>query len=712
MRDVPGLVARRGTPAFAFFVVRLAEPVDRDELAALVRHLAPLIPDAEEFAAELPAELDERVQILAIPWAPPDVDGLDAQRRVLDGAPGVTAAWCFQTEADDADDTGGWDDDERTAPIELVGLRWPVDGYPEIVDELDGELGIALKLRGEPLAGEGTVLLAFHTLWLAPYGGRHRNASVTFDRRHHAAHLWVDRFTPACSAEQQIRDLLAIVAKLDEVVPVVHARFAGPSMAQSYGADEPFVLGGNPLLALDEPELDEWIATQTEWSPEEVAHMLRELAIELVTTTGDDEPAAADPARSITRYAGELLRARAEAGKLDPRAGERLLAVVDGRREIVEVLGALRFAPAVPAMIGMLDGELVAPAAAALGAIGDPSAIPALTRAVTAGAASSRPVAADALAACLAATPEPRTVDSAVLDALLAITRDVEDPDRVVLAHFAYGRIARQLAPDRRAEARDRLDELAPPVPSTVAMLARQAALVLASAPPPPDLGRLLHDQLTDVAFDHAARLRQVRVALQVAEVVPELVAVADLIELARFAEPDVRARAHLVLAKLGDPTLPARVIDRAAARGLGDDELVELIAEPHLIGRAALIVEAGRRGLVAARPSIVDACHDAVSRARPASANLTDADTQIFAAAVPVLRTPPLEAGAVALFERMLRHSNYHVKWALLEHPPDDERLSGGMRHVLGERWGWQEKVARQWLARFPDAPDEQDVN
>jgi hypothetical protein len=49
-----------------------------------------------------------------------------------------------------------------------------------------------------------------------------------------------------------------------------------------------------------------------------------------------------------------------------------------------------------------------------------------------------------------------------------------------------------------------------------------------------------------------------------------------------------------------------------------------------------------------------------------------------------------------------MLRHSNFHVKWELLQAPPADPRLIGGMFHVLGERWGWQEKAAKEWLGHY----------
>ena len=53
-----------------------------------------------------------------------------------------------------------------------------------------------------------------------------------------------------------------------------------------------------------------------------------------------------------------------------------------------------------------------------------------------------------------------------------------------------------------------------------------------------------------------------------------------------------------------------------------------------------------------------------------------------------------------------MLRHSNYHVKWELMNRAPRDERLIPGMFHVLGEKWGWQETKAKAWLERFKGTP------
>ena len=93
-------------------------------------------------------------------------------------------------------------------------------------------------------------------------------------------------------AAEQVHHLLWVLTKLDEIVPVVHARFAGATMQQKYGSlmgdtSEPFVLGGNPLLAVHanggETAVDQWIDSQSEWSKEELAQMLRELAIEIAS---------------------------------------------------------------------------------------------------------------------------------------------------------------------------------------------------------------------------------------------------------------------------------------------------------------------------------------------------------------------------------------------------------------------------------------------
>jgi hypothetical protein len=855
--QVHGLEARQGETAFAFVVLRLGEPAPRERVVELLRYLAPLVPDVDAFVDELPEELGGPMQLVAVPWMPPEAGhAVDGQRRLIAGAGavGVEAAWFFQTgtslpttgddddqEEDDEVVTEGlralttseeWEDawegpEDPTAPVELVdptvevegkdeddeeeedddhdddtwshgpppqaaAARFALDNHATIVEDYDWEdFGIAFKLAGPAIGGEAAVLNAFHSLWLAPYGGRHRNAAVTYDRKHHAAHLWVDRFAAPCEAELLVGHLLWIVAQLDQIAPIVHARFAGATMAQKYGGlvgdtSEPFVLGGNPLLAVyaegGDAAVAAWLAAQREWSDEELAKMLREIAIEIVTSAprgeppevvdatfdevddeedeededddeddddeddddddeeddddDDDEDDEAegnedeDRGRHVTVYAGEVLCARARAGKLDARAADQLVPVLDQpakfehrRRAVVEILGALRHRAAVPAMIRLLDEttiassldsigkeDFVASIAGALGAIGDPAAIDALSKVVAAPGPHNdkpRPAAAAALAACLAAAPEPRDVDDAVLLQLIETIRDRNDGELNAETHFAYGRIARLLRADRRDEARRLLADSDSARDDTTAMLARHAALALASPPapaaaPPSELRPLLHEGLTSLDYDHDYTVRNIRIALRVAEVLPELVDADDLVWLTRFGEADIRSDAHALLARLGKAMPAAAVFDRTAAQALDDGELVSAIGEPHVVGRAALIAEAGRRRLVAAQRAIVDACHDVMSRARQGGENLLDPDTRVLEAAVRQLREAPLDDATIALFDRMLRHSNFHVKWELLQAAPTDERLIGGMFHVLGERWGWQETTAKQWLAQF----------
>ena len=729
MVAIHGLEQRRRDTAFAFVVLELRIAVGRDELEDVLRFVAPLVPDIEGFLDELPDDFDDPQQLVAVPWLPAEVaSGVEAQRRLLEraSAVGVAAAWCFQTAMNADDDV---------APPQAGEVRFPIDD-DEAIDEED--LGIAFKLAGEPVGGEEGVLAAFHELWLAPYGDGHQDAAFAYDREHHSAHLWAVGLATSRPAGVLAAHLRWIASKIDEIIPLVHARFARSS-------EEAFVLGGNPLLALHaagEAAVDAWIAGQREWSSEEVARMLRELAVDLVThprandddddeqEPADDEDAAAD--RHLATFAGELLRARAAAGKLDPRAADKLLPVLgtEGgehrRRAVVELLGAVRHRAAVPALLRILDGTriddahdsvskegLVASTALALGAIEDPSAIAALARVVAApGSHNDRPraAAATALAACLARVPEPRDVDDAVLAGLLATIRDRNDGELNAEAHFAYGRLARVLRPERREEARRWLADVDSARDDTAAMLARHAALVLAApaglAPPPAELRALLHEALTALDYDHEYTVRNIRIALRVGEALPDLVDARDLLWLTRLGEPDIRASAHALLAYCGLALAPAPIFDRTNVRELDDRELVRWLGETHVVHRAALVAEAGRRRLRAAWPAIVDLCHDVITRARQGGANLLDPDRCLLAAAVPLLRVPPLDDAAAALFDRMLRHSNVHVKWELLQAPPHDERLIGGMFHVLGERWGWQEKAAKQWLARFVGTP------
>ena len=658
MPVVHGFARRHGETAYAFMALRFARPLDRDAVIALLRALGPLQPDLERVIDELPEELVRGIRCLGVPWQPPEVDELAAQRAALDAVDDVAAAWFFQTgtslpddedegddeddDDDDDDDDGSGDDDDddedddsdgdpeddeegeqhvawsHGPPQLAASVGFPVDGYPAILDDLDwDDFGLAVKLAGPFTVGEDTILRAFHALWLAPYGGRHRNAAVTVDRAHHAAHLWVDRFAVPVEAGVQVHHLLWIATQLDAVLPVVHARFAGATMAQKYGglmgdASEPFVLGGNPLLAVPAAHIDAWIAKQHDWADEEIAQMLRDLAIE-IAAQDDDEPGEAD--RDVTAFAAELLAARARAGLLDPRALVALRPLAAERRGVIDVLGAARDRAAVPVLGALLDTGLATRAADALGAIGDAAAVPALC-----------------------AHPNTRTAA-----ALVACGARADLVDSLPLAedsYLAYGELAAALPGPRRAVALERLRA----APST--SLAHAAAIALVGGEPLPRAR--LHAALTTPAADHAATVRGLRVALRVAELMPELVEPGDLAPLARFAEADIRGRAV--------PAAPAYA--RSDAMRLDDQALIAALAAPHVAGRAALIEEAGRRRLVAARPAIIAAASAVVARARAEGEVLLDPDARVLEAAVAVLRATPLDDASRALFERMRRRA------------------------------------------------------
>jgi len=650
----------------------------------------------------------------------------------------VSLAVDDETEQEDADapqerapsEPAGEDAWSHGSPQQIREVRFPVDDYPGIIEQLDWEdFGIAFKLSGSTMPGESTVLLGFHTLWLAPYGDRYRNTAVTIDPAHHSAHLWVDRFAVPCKPDELVHHLLWIVAKLDEVIPVLHARFAPASLTQKYGAstdeETPFVLGGNPLLALyrtgGEAAVDAWIAGQGEWSADELAMMLRELAVEIVSAEhdeadvvptqigtdeegedddddedgdGDDDDDAEDDdddageddesegsddedrGRHIARRAGELLKIRAHAGKLDQRATEALIARLrkpNPPRAVVDILAAVHPLGALPALLDILersiDDELVAATARAIGAIGDARAVPALIDVASArGAFVAKPAAAAALVACLA----KRTLDDSELADALAAIIDAGEGTLDPTTMFACGRIARLLPPHRRTEARRRLAEQAT-TEGPLAQLARLVALQLASpaVPPPPisgDARSLLERVLSE---GDPARWK---LALEIATTVPELVDAAAIVPLTRVLDPDVRTAAHAVLARLGHPEPAAPVFDAAAAHRLDDADLIRRLDLVHVVGRDALVAEVGRRKLPAARSALLGACLTAI-----AHPSVYEHDRRLLAAALPILaRSPDAEVGAVV--DRLAHHPNTALqklakKWQHLRH--DDEGIN-----------------------------------
>ena len=79
------------------------------------------------------------------------------------------------------------------------------------------------------------------------------------------------------------------------------------------------------------------------------------------------------------------------------------------------------------------------------------------------------------------------------------------------------------------------------------------------------------------------------------------------------------------------------------------------------MVGRAALVAEAGRRRLTTARPAIIKAAHDAIDRA-PRAGELLAHDAALLAAAMAALVGGNIDDATRAVFERMLRHTNENV--------------------------------------------------
>lgn len=240
------------------------------------------------------------------------------------------AAERAETRDEDADDEADedadaqeddFDPDESAAMIELLmaeshwrngsppterSVPFPVEGYPEILDEYDWhEFGMVLKLGGTPMPGEDSVINAFFALWLSAYQDERveafepfARADVAHDRPHRSALLWVERFMVPATAADQVHFLLWIIHRLHEVVPVAWSRFdlgtESSRIRRDAEGDIELILAGNPLgervRRYGEDEALSWAVAQSGWSKPELAAMLVEVASEY--TTGDARSAA------------------------------------------------------------------------------------------------------------------------------------------------------------------------------------------------------------------------------------------------------------------------------------------------------------------------------------------------------------------------------------------------------------------------------------
>jgi len=231
-----------------------------------------------------------------------------------------------EDDADDDDEDDEDDDDiveavaleshwrNGTPPFEHT-VTFPIERYPEIIDDYDWEsFGVALKLSGDALLGEESVINAFFALWLSVYQDERADefepfsrADAIHDRRHRSSLMWVERFAVPATSADQVHFLLWIIARLSDIIPIAWVRFdtvddATKSHASGDG-EAPFVLAGNPFADRFRRQGEEaalaWAVGQSAWSKRELAGMLVEVALE----HDPDDPSAAAIAERLLRRA-------------------------------------------------------------------------------------------------------------------------------------------------------------------------------------------------------------------------------------------------------------------------------------------------------------------------------------------------------------------------------------------------------------------------
>lgn len=350
-----------------------------------------------EISASEASEDDEDDDDHPMSDEPPEiVDAIfDESEEVLYAAPDAPepAPEGDASGEDDTDDDYGDDEDMLDDISSALESHWrngvppmehavsfPIERYPEIIDEYDWEsFGLAMKLSGPDLPGEESVINAFFALWLSVYQDERtdefepfQRADVVHDRRHRAALMWVERFAVPATAPDQVHFLLWVAARINDVMPLAWARFDSvddsvKSRAMPEDGAEPFILAGNPFAERfrrhgEEPALA-WAVGQTSWSKRELAGMLIEVALE----HDPDEPKTAVVAERLLRRALAFDASSDATGYLaivlirQNRLGEAAqLARASARRDVrlVVVGETAEHLPAeLPAALDLLDDE-------------------------------------------------------------------------------------------------------------------------------------------------------------------------------------------------------------------------------------------------------------------------------------------------------------------------------------------------------------------
>jgi len=274
-------------------------------------------------------ELDDADELAGAVVVPIAGDEPPPTEEVLYAAPDAPAEAPLADERDaDDDDEDDLDEADELDSIQLEShwrngappfehsVSFPIERYPEIIDDYDWEsFGIAVKLAGPGTLGEESVINAFFALWLSVYQDERaddfepfQRADVIHDRRHRSALMWVERFAVPATAADQVHFLLWIAARLNEIVPLAWARFdtvddTMKARANGDDGEPPFVLAGNPFADRFRRQGEEgalaWAVSQSSWSRRELAGMLVEVALE----HDPDDPKAALVAERLLRRA-------------------------------------------------------------------------------------------------------------------------------------------------------------------------------------------------------------------------------------------------------------------------------------------------------------------------------------------------------------------------------------------------------------------------
>lgn len=426
--------------------------------------------------------------------------------------------------------------------------------------------------------------------------------------------------------------------------------------------------------------------------------------------------------RHVTGPAPAVLLAMARSGRLDPRAAAGLrtmLAVADREvwrpTAVIGILGAVPDRDSVAAIVEVIErnpienqldsmtkDDLLIAAATALGAIGDPSAVPVLLGLVRADRAlydAIHPAAVAALAACVANADTPPDVPHDVFNRIIAMIDKAADRHVVAWCLLGVGRLTADAPDATRDRLRARLTDAnrVRRASDPVVGLARVAALTLIGGDRA-EIAEPLYRVLTGRAHDHPATVRGLRFGLRVAALFPDQVLARALPWLTRFAEPDIQRAAHDLLA--AHPAQPA--FDAATA---SDGQLLDVLTEGDTIDLAEVVREATRRDLLAARPHLAALVETVITRA-PAAGTLDGPDDELLNLCVRTLRGWPLDEDAITAFDAILRHPNSQVPRSLLTDPPADERLIAAMFAVADRGRGRQADMARQWLRQFAGTP------